>query len=785
MSSVLRRGTALCAVLLMALQAGAGMAAPVAPVMPDPATLQDETELYLAVILNGAEVGISAFMQRRDGIWARNSDLRRLGVRIPDGAGRLVRLADLQGVTADLDTARQEISLTVTAAMLSLPVTTRSSVSPEQAVVNTSPGALLNYSLYGSDEQDGSTRLNGFGELRAFRNNMAFSSTGLFRSDAADSRHNSTFVRMDTSLQFSSPETRTTLRLGDTLTAALPWSRSTRIGGIQYGTDNALQPYFSSAPLATFIGSATLPSEVELYVNGLRQYSGEVPPGPFQLTTAPSVTGAGDARVVLNNALGQTTTLTFPVYGAARHLLAAGISEWSSELGFVREDYGVESASYSHDPAASGTFRRGLTDNFTLGLQGEMTRGLVSTGIGGNWLPAPSAGVFSGAVSGSRYHNRQGYLYQTGYHWSDARFHFSAGGAFTTPDYRDTAALYGAPWPRESYQATLGYNFETVGDLSLGYTGLHMASQTWRYLTASWFRAFGPSLSAGLSLSRNMADPDDCSAFFSLSVSLGKKTSVTASWQRRQDGNRAFESITGSPATDGGFGYQASVARGSSASDYAGRASFLGRYGLAEVGASSFDGRHYGYGSVSGSLVMMGGQLFAARQINNGFAVVSTRGVPDVPVLLSNNPVGKTGADGMLLVTSLNAYQNNKISIDPMDLPADMYAGITDGYAVPSDRAGTLLTFDIVRRRSAVVILNDETGKPLAPGSEARLQGQQAEPAVVGFDGETYFTGTDRHNRVVVETPQGKCHVRFDLPEDATGIPRAGPFTCRRGAESP
>lgn len=91
----------------------------------------------------------------------------------------------------------------------------------------------------------------------------------------------------------------------------------------------------------------------------------------------------------------------------------------------------------------------------------------------------------------------------------------------------------------------------------------------------------------------------------------------------------------------------------------------------------------------------MGGGLFAAREINNGFAVVSTDGVPDVPVKLQNNLIGRSDDRGLLLVTPLNSYQKNLISIDPMDLPANMRIARVEANATPADRSGALVSFGI------------------------------------------------------------------------------------------
>src|SRR5690606_21038420 len=142
-------------------------------------------------------------------------------------------------------------------------------------------------------------------------------------------------------------------------------------GGVQVGTDFSLQPYLITAPLPSFIGAVTLPSKVDLYINGLKRYSGEVPAGPFELNTGiNSVNGAGQAQIVMTDTLGQITTLNFPIYNTPR-LLRQGLSEWSMELGVVRRGYGIDSFSYDGEPVLNAIWRRGLTDHFTLEAHGE------------------------------------------------------------------------------------------------------------------------------------------------------------------------------------------------------------------------------------------------------------------------------------------------------------------------------------------------------------------------------------------------------------------------------
>ncbi|HCC7944542.1 TPA: fimbrial biogenesis outer membrane usher protein, partial [Citrobacter freundii] len=233
------------------------------------------------------------------------------------------------------------------------------------------------------------------------------------------------------------------------------------------------------------------------------------------------------------------------------------------------------------------------------------------------------------------------------------------------------------------------------------------------------------------------------------------------------------------PPADGGWGWNLAASQQASRQSGQGEVGYLGRYGKAYAGFSRLPDNHYGYAGATGSLVTMGGGLFAAREINNGFAVVSTDGVPDVPVKLQNNLIGRSDDQGLLLVTPLNSYQKNLISIDPMDLPTNMRIARVETNATPADRSGTLVSFGITTVRAAQVILVDNQGKPIPEGSMAYAINGKGQSSVVGFDGMTWFDTLEQHNTLRVDTDTGSCRVQFDYPVSAKGIMQIGPLVCR------
>jgi len=176
----------------------------------------------------------------------------------------------------------------------------------------------------------------------------------------------------------------------------------------------------------------------------------------------------------------------------------------------------------------------------------------------------------------------------------------------------------------------------------------------------------------------------------------------------------------------------------------------------------------------------MDGHIFSARHVDDAFAVISTDGIADVPVRLENRPIGNTDAHGMLLLTPLNAYQNNQISIDPMQLAPDVRIERVKALATPAHHSGALVRFGITPIRAATVLLVDAGNKPLPLGSVVRLHGKEGEPALVGLDGIAYLDSLNEHNVLDVQTRGGACHVNFDYIRSAEGIPQIGPLVCRQ-----
>ncbi|MCC4619756.1 fimbria/pilus outer membrane usher protein [Xanthomonas cassavae CFBP 4642] len=753
--------------------------------LPDPpaqaATLQPQT-LYLDVTLNQADRGLAPFEMVDGHLRASVDALRKLGFVLADrAADEQVALDSLRDVEVRYDAALQRLALQAPLAQLSLSTTVLKAEDVAPPSATASPGMLLNYDLYatrntGASSVSLATELRGFGIGRG----MVDTTAVLLAYDRPqDERWRSEAVRLDSAWQMDFPDSATSLSVGDFYSGFVDWSRSIRLGGVQIGRNYALQPYRVLTPTPSFLGEAAVPSTVELYVDGLRQYSGQVPAGPFQLAAQPGISGTGQAQIVVTDAFGRVRRLDFAFYGTPQ-LLARGISEWSAGIGHLRRDYGVHSFAYASQPVASASLRKGLRDDFTIEAHTEAGGGVVNAGAGGIWLLG-AGGVFNAAYAHSRMHALGGGQYVLGYAWNNRRFNVNVGTQRTHGDYRDLGALQGSLPARISDRVVFGVNLAAIGSLGSSYVRLsYPQGDTSRYASVFWSRSFGRNWAANLSANQNLDVRSDRSVYLSLSTTFGEIRQAGASMQRNGNRTGSVADVSQPLPGDGdlgGIGWRLQGRAGDDASGGLAELGWLNRVGRYNIGAASQDGDTFGYASASGSLVWMNGRGFAARDIQDSFAVVSTDGQPGIPVRLENRLIGVTDARGTLLVTPLQSWQRNQLSIDTLSLPADLRVDRVDTTVTPRQQSGVAVRFGITRVQAAIIVLHDASGTPVPVGSLVQREGD-TERVVVGYDGETYLDNLQRDNRILVDTPDGRCVAQFTNPVVSGGIPRVGPLPC-------
>jgi outer membrane usher protein len=187
------------------------------------------------------------------------------------------------------------------------------------------------------------------------------------------------------------------------------------------------------------------------------------------------------------------------------------------------------------------------------------------------------------------------------------------------------------------------------------------------------------------------------------------------------------------------------------------RADWRGRYIDLSGRLVSINGSNAVDATAAQSFVFMPEGMFVAGRIDDAFTLVKVGDFPDVEVFLENRPVGRTDRQGNLLVTGLDSYVGNALSIDPRGLPMDVSTERTTALVAPRLGAGLVTRFGILEERAILVSLRLPDGGSPPVGAVAALAGSSV-AGPVGFDGDVYLRGVSaEENRINVTWPGGSC----------------------------
>ncbi len=775
-------------------------AAALAALLAAAAASAAERSLALEVIMNGRSTGqVGEFIDRDGVLYAKPSELRELGIVVPPdiGAGNEpIPLSALPNLHAALDEALQTLVVVATDAAQQPTMLGARASAPLAPLSRSGYGAVLNYDILGTftGQQDTGGGLLGF---RAFSPYGLLQSTVLANIDPTTGQRN--IVALDTTYTYSEPDDLRQWLVGDVVTGALSWSRAVRLDGAQVTSDFALRPDLITYPLPIVSASTAVPSTVNVLVNGIRQFSEPVQPGPFIVQALPVVTGAGEVAVATVDALGRQTLVTMPFYASVA-LLKPDLASYSFEAGAVRQNYGLDTERES-GWGASGSSRYGVTDWLTVEGHGEASNQLALLGVGVA-VQIGSLGVLNAAVSGSTGHGglpasagsrASGPSISGGFQRISPDLSFGVSGTISTSGYRDIAAVTGAPMPRSTLNANIGYEFGALGNIGVAYLnqmpraqapGLLQASLLLNAVTnpkaelatASYSVPIAGAVTFYATGFKDLASGGSYGAGIGLNIALGGATSGSVG-SSLDGGHATYQAgITKSALEPGDYGYRLEDSEGAEPSRLV-EGEFISPWGRVTAGVDQSPGQFAGRLDANGSLTLLGGEFFASNQIYDSFAVVDTGDIADVPVLYENRPAGVTDADGQLLVPSLLSYQNNKLAIDTTRLPPDIEVGQTSRLVRPPDRSGVKVDFHLRKVNAALLQLQDGQGEPLPLGSVAQVAGQEDKP--VGYDGEAYITGLTPTRHVAVALPDGtKCSVQFAYPPVEGAIPVIDPTRC-------
>lgn len=743
------------------------------------------TPSVMEVTLSGTDTGDMLVVLRgpRDELYIEEGDFQRLRLRVHTIAPLLFEgrpffdLRAIKGCSVTIDERLQRAVITVPMASLD---TTHLSAAERRSpdVTPASPGAFLNYQL-SAQQIEGQNLGGAFAELGVFAAAGVLTNTAVARYGGTDPE----MVRLDTTFTRDFPASLDTLNLGDAISDGASWGNAVRFAGVRWSRNFGLRPDLLTTPLLATSGSATVPSTVDVFVNNQLVSSSQLPPGPFVIDRLPTVSGTGDVSVVVRDALGREQVLTQSFYSSTT-LLAQGLSQYSVNLGKIRDDYGLQSDEYG-PLLGELSYRRGITDGITLEGHAEyLAREAHAAGLNAAFAVG-RMGVINFTAANGGDAAGSGWLSGVGIEHRGTNTSFIASSLWASNEFSQVGEpVNPALRMRQRSLLQTGMGVGRFGSLSLAYVRqTYRDSPVQQTLGLTHSINFGRIGSLNLTVTRTRTASDlsssaqtSTSAYLIFVLPLDSRRAATlaavgGSGSGAPD-NEMIVSVAESPPVGPGSGYRLSA---SSAGNYDAdwRQQFHSADLELEVARNhGIDGRS---AYLSGAMTFLDGQLNATRSVNGSFAMVDVAGLSDVPVYVENQLTTHTDASGRALLYNLRPYEANRISITPEDLPLDTAIGASSTIMAPPFRSGVIARFPVERVRGGTFRLVLDDGKPVPVGAVVTLRGTQF-PVVL--NGTVYVTGFDHGMSAEANWAGKHCSFRLEPPPPDDPLPDMGTVVC-------
>jgi outer membrane usher protein len=749
------------------------------------------TEAVLEVSLSNTEPGEMVVVLRgpEGQLYLEESDFTRLRLHVPPTAPYLHdgrRFYDpkaIRGCTVTIDEAAQRAVITAPPASLD---TTHLSAAERRSpdITPAAPGAFLNYQL-SAQQIDGRNIGGAFAELGLFAGAGVLTSTAVARYGNDDNQ----LVRLDTTYTRDFPATLETLNLGDVISDGASWGNAVRYAGVRWSRNFGLRPDLLTTPLLATSGTATVPSTVDVFVNNQLMTSSQLPPGPFVIDRLPTVSGTGDVSVVVRDALGREEVLTQSFYSSVT-LLAQGLSQYSFNLGKIRDNYALESNDYG-PMLSEASYRRGITDAITLEGHAEYLAGDAHAAGLNAAFGLGQIGVINFTAANGGGSSGSGWLSGVGLEHRGTNTSFIASSLWAGSDFSQVGEpLDRGMRMRQRSLLQTGLGLGRFGSLSLAYVRqTYRDSPTQQTLGLTHSIRLGSVGSLNLTLTQtrtaaqfSTAAQNSTSAYLIFVLPLDFRRAATLSTVGGSGpgapANEVIASLAQSPPVGLGTGYRLSASTaGNYDADW--RQQFSGAdLELEAARNQGLDGRS---AFLSGAMTFLDGQLNTTRSVNGSFAMVDVAGLADVPVYVENQLTTHTDATGRALLYNLRPYEANRISITPEDLPLDTAIAASSTIMAPPYRSGVIARFPVERVRSGTFRLVTDDGKPVPVGALVTLQGTQF-PVVL--DGLVYVTGYDHGMSAEASWSGGHCNFRLEPPPPDDPLPDMGTVQCHVDRET-
>jgi outer membrane usher protein len=538
------------------------------------------------------------------------------------------------------------------------------------------------------------------------------------------------------------------------------------------------------------------PSTVEVIINGQQVRRIQLAPGNYNLRDFPFAQGGNDIRLNVLDDTGRTEVLRFNIF-LDQTQLAKGLDEFGLYMG-IKAPLGVHGPDYQEDWIVSGFYRRGLSDNLTLGANFQADEQIQMGGIEAMFgTPIGSFGTHF-AVSHTKGFG-DGFAIQATFqrliqHRNGQADTFNL--FFEHRSRRFAPVTFFLADNQYDYEVGGGYTHAFGSDVYMGANarfskgrGLNPDVHSYS-LTGGWRISSRATLTAEARYTEDSRG-DDFSGFLTLTVRFGRTSSIRSEYDTRDNRARlSYQTLHGNGV--GSYNVTADVER----SDFGSNVGFNANYftNRAELGVSHFGTFAGDFGDSTSqrttfrlgtSIAFAEGGASIGRPIYDSFAIIKPHpSLKKADVVVEPTVMGyaaNSGSLGSATMPNLSSYSERVVTVDVAGAPAGADIGQGSFKLFPGYRSGYVLTVGSDYYLTATGTMLDADGQPVAlvSGKATELAKPDRAPVTVFTNRQGRFgaTGLAPGQWRIEMLDANKSVYVITIPQDAEGVVRLGDIT--------
>lgn len=590
-------------------------------------------------------------------------------------------------------------------------------------------------------------------------------------------RSNRTYLQRDLS------GLRSQMTLGETFTDSQVFD-SVRFRGVGISSDDAMLPDSERTYAPVIRGTAETNASVEVRQSGFLLYSGNVSPGPFEISDIYPSGSNGDLQVTIIEADGRRRSFT-QAYASLPIMVPKDAFRYSLAAGQV--DSGDDAA--ATPPFTSIALIYGLTERVTGfgGLQLAEDYQATNAGAGLNTGVGALSADLTHSVSETDRQRQAGHSLRLRYANTLDVTNTTlavAGYRYSTELYRslnDHVEAARAPFrrglsgrPKDRMELNITQTLPGLsGSLSLTASEQrywNLASKTRQFYLA--YNAAWRTLNYSVSLESNREfggagrDESDNRLAVSLTLPLGDSVgSSRMSFNGVRDSSGEYNAqmgLNGQVLNQRNAFYSMQAGHDSSSGSFgAGKLNTVQPFGRFEAGYSQ--GRDYDALSLgaSGSVLVHGGGVNLGQSLGETFALVEVPKVAGARLASFSNV--ETAANGYAVLPYAQPYRSNWVSLDTRQLGADVELDNAVTQIVPRRGAMPVVRFKASTGRRVQFELLRDDGSKIPLGASVEDQSGKV-LAVVDPTGRALVLSEQDHGELRVRWSNQTCLAAFVLP---------------------